>query len=188
MLKRTLPLALTAAILSGCSGLPSQQLELSPQITTTHQLPNDTQILVDTFDNRDSQILGFRIDRLNNKAPISLANAESVIRVAAENALKKMGAANFTTGEFDMTIFIDEMKYEARIEKLIQHIDLAIKLRVKIEKYDKHYVGSYGTTQQHQFVSTPTPEDNKEIVEALLNQTLDRAFSDPRLLEFIQAN
>ncbi len=190
MFKRALPLLIVtgAAILSGCSGLPSQQLDLHPQVSTSRQLPADTQMLVEAFDNRASKVLGYRVDRLKNRAPIELTNAEKTLRHAAEDALRNMGITHFGAGEFDMTIIFDELTYQAAVNDLVQKVDLGVKFRIKVEKHEQSYTGSYASTREHKFVRTPTPEDNQEIIEQLLSETMERAFNDTKLLDFIQFN
>ena len=58
MIKALTATVLAAAILSGCSGLPAQNLDLHPKVTSAQKLPADTVVLVKGVDTRKSALVG----------------------------------------------------------------------------------------------------------------------------------
>lgn len=186
MIRTLSAIALATALLTGCSGLPAQNLDLHPSISVSQKLPPSTVIAVRAEDTRKSALIGQRIDRLKNTAPLSLIDGQEQLEHAAEHALEDMGIRDFRTGGFVMTLYLDELNYKAQQKNLLQEIAADTKIRVKIEKNGQFYSGTYRTETTKQFVNTPTPADNEELFNKLVSDTLNRAFSDNKLLDFIR--
>ena len=185
MIKALSATLLAAAILSGCSGLPAQNLDLHPKINATQKLPADTMIHVKAVDTRNSALIGQRIDRLKNTAPLSLIDAQEQLEHAVEHALEDMGIKQFQPGEFTMTVYLDELTYNAKMKNLLQEVSAQTTLRIKVEKNGQHYTGKYKTDTTKPFVNTPTPADNEELFNTLVGETLSRAFADRKLMDFL---
>lgn len=186
MLKALIALTFLATLLTGCTGLPAQNLNLHPDIQTTQKLPANTRIVLSIVDSRQSALVGQRLDRLKNRAPLSLVGAEEFLEHAVEHALENMGITQFTPGEFTLTVFIDELTYNAQIKSVLQEVTSKAIMRVQISKGGEHYTGKYSTEMTKSFVNTPTPADNEDLINKLVGNTLDRAFSDPKLMNFIR--
>lgn len=185
MIKAITATLLAAALLSGCSGLPAQNLDLHPEISASQKLPADTIINVKVQDTRSSALVGQRIDRLKNTAPLSLIDAQEQLEHAVEHALEDMGVEQFHPGEFTMTVYLDELTYNAKLKNLLQEVSAQTTLRIKVEKNGQHYTGKYKTEKTQPYVSTPTPADNEELFNALVGETLSRAFTDRKLMDFL---
>ncbi|MGB0466568.1 MAG: YajG family lipoprotein [Pontibacterium sp.] len=186
MLKTLTTILLSTLIISGCSGLPAQNLDLHPAFDVTEQLPANTRIQVKAIDTRDSALVGQRLDRLKNTAPLSLIDAEELLSHSVEHALEDMGISNFARGEFTLTLYLDELSYQAQAKAVLQEVTTSVRLRLKIEKAGEHYQGKYSTESSKGFASTPTPADNEEMFNQLVGLTLSRAFTDQKFLDFIR--
>jgi len=186
MLKALSATVLAATMLSGCSGLPAQNLDLHPDVVISQKLPANTQIQVLAVDNRPSALVGQRIDRLKNTAPLSLLDAQEQMTHVVEHALEEMGITAFQPGEFTMTLYLDELTYNAKMKNLLQEVTATTSVRLKVEKDGQHYMGKYQTETTKSFVNTPTPADNEDLFNVLVSDTLSRAFADQKLMNFIR--
>jgi len=176
-----------SALLTGCGGIPSQTLSLEPDVTIQRQLPNAS-VQIQVNDLRSSQVVGDRIDRLGNRAPILLTNSQDVLGNAVQKALSKTGVTTFGPGGHELTVMLDKLSYVAKVDAVKQIVHLDMGMRVKVERNGRSYTGQYATQRAEEFVRTPTPADNEELINKLVQDTLDRAMNDPRLLEFFQFN
>jgi len=176
-----------SALLTGCGGIPSQTLALDPQVELQRQLPN-APVQIKVEDLRSSQVVGDRIDRLGNRAPILLTNSKDVLGNAVQRALSGTGITTFGPGGHEMTVMLDKLSYVAKAEAVKQIIALDMQMRIKVERNGRSYTGQYATQRSEEFVRTPTPADNEELINKLAQDTLTRAMNDPRLLEFFQFN
>jgi len=176
-----------SALLTGCGGIPSQTLSLNPTVQVQRQLPNSP-VMVQVQDLRQSQVVGDRIDRVGNRAPILFINSNDVLGTAVSKSLSEVGVTTFGPGGHQMTVMLDKLSYIAKAEAVKQIISLDMKMRIKVEKNGRSYTGEYGTERKEEFFRTPTPADNEELINKLVEDTLTRAMNDPRLLEFFQFN
>lgn len=183
---RVLALALPL-FLSACSSLPPQDLQLSPQAKINKALPNvPVQLNID--DRRQSPLVGYRIDRFDNRAPINFNQSETVLHQAVTQALANAGISAFGPGGHTMTVVLDELKYDASLSGVEQTVQLSASMRVKIDNGRKEYTGRYTSNLSEAMLQTPTPADNEELVSGLFEDTLNRALNDPKLIRFIQFN
>ncbi len=175
------------ALLTGCGGIPSQTLSLNPDVKVLRQLPT-APVNIQVQDLRQTPVVGDRIDRLGNRAPILLTNSTDMLGTAVQKALSSTGINTFGPGGHEMTVMLDTLSYDAKAEAVKQIIALNMQMRVKVERNGRSYTGQYATKRSEEFVRTPTPADNEELINALVQETLTRAMNDPRLLEFFQFN
>ncbi|MBY4677976.1 YajG family lipoprotein [Marinobacterium arenosum] len=187
MRKSLLAGATLALLLAGCSGLPSQNLSLHPEVEIKQPLP-DKQVQLEVRDLRAHRTVGERIDKFKNRAPITLSGAETMLEHALEHALQSAGISNFGPGGPRLVLLLDELSYEATQKGVKQTVALAIKLRLNAGQSGEGYSGSYGSKLSEEFLRTPTPADNEELINKLLQQTLTRALNDPQLAEFLRSH
>ncbi len=187
MFKSLFAALLSITVLTGCTGLPAQNLKLHPEVSASKPLPVNTRVEVRIEDTRASALVGQRIDRLKNTAPLSLTDAEESLTHAVEHALEDMGVTNFSSGGFVLTVYLDKLNYNASMEKaVVQEVAADSEIRVKVEKGNRFYTGRYTTQMTRTFVNTPTPADNEELMNALVADTLGRAFNDEKLVNFLR--
>ncbi|MGB0664145.1 MAG: YajG family lipoprotein [Pontibacterium sp.] len=180
-------LAATVIGVAGCGNtLPAQEVSISPYISVSQTLPAHITVEVATQDNRSSTLLGERLDRLKGKAPIFLNDAKPALTQAAYKALTDMGISLFGKGGVKYTILLDSLTYQASYENLMQKVDTSVELRVRVDKNNTFFVGTYNTQQTDFFVSSPSPEENQATLTKILSQSLTRAFNDPKMLDFVR--
>lgn len=176
-------------LLSGCSKFQPHQVDLQalhPKIDTKQRLPEGLTVEVETRDLRPDSLIGYRISRLSDRAPVELAlPANMQINQGAKVALVKLGATPVASNaEVKLVLVLTDLSYSATVEAL-QTVTVKAGLEVKASKYNRSYTGNYNSQKQHQFVATPDLQENQAIVQEIILETLSRAFSDPQLLDFI---
>lgn len=179
---------LLVLIIAGCSSLNSQVLDLHPKINASRTLPADTRIQVIPNDLRKSPIIGYRHTGKTPEPNITLQNSHALLQHTAEHALLDMGVKHFSAGEFTLDIALLDLNYKVNKKTVKQTVNLDMRMRIKVSKGNKSYTGNYASTQEHIYLKTPSADENKKIIGGLVSETMNRAFNDPQLLDFIQFN
>ncbi|MCV6589378.1 MAG: YajG family lipoprotein [Marinobacterium sp.] len=177
----------SVALLTGCSGITTQTLSLQPQVSIQRQLPN-TPVAITVEDLRPSQVVGDRVDLVGNRAPILLNNSKEALGNAVHKALSQTGITAFGPGGHRLTVMLDKLSYIAKVDAVKQIVKLEMKLRVKVERGGRSYTGQYNTQRSDEFLNIPTEAENQTMIDKLVEENLNRAMNDPRLLEFFQFN
>jgi uncharacterized lipoprotein len=190
MSRLLIPLLLSVGLLSGCA-LSPQVIDIYPQAHVSGPAYGQgRQISVAVNDQRPSQTLGSRGGVYGNTSTITINNnlAEAV-QMTAEHALKQLGFnGNSSANPAQMSITIETLTYDTRQKNLIYYVDLAAVVRVTTTIDGSVHEGSYKTQGNHQFGQAPTADKNASIINKLLSDTIDRAFSDPNLARFMLKN
>ncbi|MCP4598536.1 YajG family lipoprotein [Neptuniibacter sp.] len=174
--------------LSGCTTLNSQTLDLHPEIQVSRQFSKEKRFDIQPKDLRVNKVIGLRHTGKDPQPEIVLQDSLKLLSHTAEHALEDMGIRRFYAGEFTLKVSLLDLNYKVKKSGLKQTIDLDMKMRVELSKGVKSYTGNYATTKQHVFLNTPSEQDNEEIIGKLVSETMNRAFNDPQLLDFIQFN
>jgi uncharacterized lipoprotein len=183
--------SLLITLVTGCTSLSPQQIELQPQIDTQQRLPSGIQIELDAKDLRTSPIIGHRVSRFEQNAFITLAtDARYTLLSSAQQGLRQMGAYQFgnNTGqrnELKITLLLDELTYKASQVGSQQQVRLQMTLRLVTQMNGRSLSGEYKSEQRYQSPLTPSERKNQELFNLLASDTLSRAFNDPKLLHFI---
>ena len=185
---RTVLALMLVLFITGCSALNSQVLDLHPEITPSRTLPADTRIQIVPIDLRPSAVIGHRHTDKKPQPTITLKNSLALLEHTAEHALEDMRVKRFTAGEFKLEISLLDLNYKVSKKTVKQTVNLDMRLRMKISKGNKSYTGNYASTQEHIYLKTPSEAENSKIIGSLVSDTMNRAFNDPQLLDFIQFN
>ena len=183
-------LMLSVGLLSACA-LSPQIIDLHPQVQVSGPAYGQgRQISVTVNDLRDNQILGSRGGVYGNSSTITINNSlTAAVQTAAQNALSQLGFnGNSSAKPAQMTISIETLTYDTTQKSLMYHVDLAAVLKVTTTIDGSIHEGSYTTPGKHQFGQAPDADKNASIINKLLSDTIDRAFSDPNLARFILKN
>ncbi|MFY0675841.1 MAG: YajG family lipoprotein [Neptuniibacter sp.] len=186
----TFPLVtlLLSVAVTGCQTFNSQVLDLHPKIQVHRNLPADTRIEIITNDLRPTEIIGFRLTGEQPNPQIILKNTHELLAHTAEHALEDMGIRRFYSGEFRLVVSLVDLNYNVTKKTLKQKVDVDMKIRLQLTKGEKSYTGNYATDKHQTFLKTPTEQDNQKLIGEVVSQTMNRAFNDPQLLDFIQFN
>ncbi|NVK44096.1 MAG: hypothetical protein HWE39_22865 [Oceanospirillaceae bacterium] len=193
-LKRTAGLVLFALILSACTSLSPQQVELQPLIDARQRLPAGLSLALDAKDLRPSPVIGYRVSRFEQNAFITLArDARYTLLSSAQQALRQMGAYRIVPDASSndvakLTLLLDDLSYEANQHSVRQEVQLSMKLRLVTQYHGRTFTGHYQSQKTHSSPLPPTEATNQELLNELASETLSRAFSDPRLIDFLRQN
>jgi len=186
MRKGIISAILLTSMLAGCSNYPAQQVVFDPTVQTTRQLP-DIATTVIAYDLRPRDVIGFRSPNLNKEGPItSTVKFDQLLANTARDTLTEMGISRFGGDQLKISISLNELKYHSN-EKSFQNItDLSMKLTILAEKNGKTVKTSYESTRQHKQLTLPKEHQTSEWLNEIFSTTLQSAFQDPKLLDFIQ--
>lgn len=191
MNRQILILIASLLLLGGCSTFQPHQINLKsihPEISSQHNLSDSIKIEVESQDLRSSPLLGFRISRLSDRAEVNLPlPATKALTEAAKVALVKLGATPATTdnGTAKITVRLEELSYTAT-QKTLQAVDLSVTIQINAEQYNETFSGSYTTDKQYQYATTPSLQDNEQMVNEVIALSISRAFNDPKLISFLK--
>lgn len=193
MVKLAKQLRLSVALLavlfmSGCMSLNSQVIDLHPNIEVSRSLGDNKRILVIPKDLRTTPVIGLRSIKESPQPEIVLKDSLHLLKHTTEHALEDMGIHRFYSGEFTMEVSLIDLSYTVKKNALKQTVILDMKLRIKVSKGEKSYTGTYSSDRQHIFVGTPSEKENEEVINELVSSTMNLAFNDKQLLDFIQFN
>lgn len=188
---RTLFALITSiTLLSGCA-LSPQAVDIYPQVQVTGPAYGQgRQISVEVNDQRAIQALGSRGGVYGNTSTITINNnLAAAVQTAAQNALQQLGFnGNSSAKPAQMVISIETLTYDTTQNKLIYNVALEAVLKVTTTVDGSIHEGSYTTLGKHQFGQAPDAAKNASIINKLLSDTIDRAFSDPNLARFMLKN
>lgn len=176
------------SILTACSTLNSQLLDLHPQIDVKRKLPPDTRVDIISRDLRKTPVIGFRHTDKKPAPEIHLKDSVDLLHHTTEHALEDMGVSRFYPGEFLLEISLIDLTYKVEKSTLKQKVILYMELRVKVSKGKKSYSGSYSGNKEHIYVKTPSEEENEKAINELVQSTMSNALNDPQLLDFLDFN
>lgn len=180
---------LLALLLSACSGLPPQRLELHPPISAVPRLSEAPPVSVHVA-NRSAQLqIGTVSDRTGNQAPVSLTHqAPEQIRRAAIEALTRMRVpAPVADARTRMTLIVDDLFYHLRSDGIRRELVGTLRLRVQVIDGVHQYEGAFEATHTEEVVRTPDEAKSEMFVNNLVGEVMSNAFNDPRLSDFLLA-
>ncbi|MGB0733091.1 MAG: YajG family lipoprotein [Pontibacterium sp.] len=182
---KAIAISLLTLVLSACAGLNAQNLDLHPSATATGYIPPTATFSLKVVDGRSSALVGERQDRLGNQAPISLTDASAQLHHAIEHALEDANVNFSPSPKFKLTVYLDELTYKDTIKNLLHNVETAVTLRFVIDRNGTLFTGTYGAKNEHKIPNTPTPEQNNEMFDKLIGETITRALGDNELLTFL---
>lgn len=172
-------------LLSACA-LSPQYVEIDPDIEVNSQLPVAQVVSVQVEDNRGQEALGTRGGTYSDTSFIypSKSLSES-LKPAAEQALQEMGLE--TQGASPMpiklTLIVDQLSYQMNNSAVPKVVTLNTRIRATVDRGGEHYEGRYSSSKSRNFMTSPNEEANRQMVNAVLSETLTRLFNDPEILQ-----
>lgn len=177
------PLLLTACALS------PQYVEISPKIEVKERIMPAQVVQLSIEDNRTQQHIGTRGGVYKETSYIYLDKPVSKsLRPVAIAALQELGLDpnGVSPQPVLMNIRLDQLSYVMSDESLPKKVDLTASLHLSASKGDKNHEGRFNSAKQFSFFSAPDEEDNTEMINEILSDTLTRLFNDPKFIQFIR--
>ncbi|MFC7368052.1 YajG family lipoprotein [Vreelandella zhaodongensis] len=178
---------LASILLAGCAS--PQYLQLNPQRTANvPQTGSGQQVTVVAVDARESEVIGTRSGGSMSTAQITVSSHELIPRLQeeAERAVRDMGFSptrDAAQGRPSITLELASLNYakgesgqplidEARIEGVF---------RAVAQNKGTTYTGTYTSRRTQGYAIKPGEDANTRMLNDLLSDGLNRAFSDPEL-------
>ncbi|AVI62872.1 YajG family lipoprotein [Halomonas sp. GFAJ-1] len=178
---------LAGVLLAGCAS--PQYLQLSPERSTNvPQTGSGQQVTVIAADARSSEVIGTRSGGTMSTAQITVNSHELIPRLQAEaeRAVRDMGfnpTREAAQGRPTLKLELASLNYargdsgqplvdEARIEGVFRAI---------AENKGSTYTGTYTSRRTQGYAIKPGEDANTRMLNDLLSDGLNRAFSDPEL-------
>ncbi len=178
---------LTSVLLAACAS--PQYLQLSPERSASvPQTGSGQQVTVITADTRESEVIGTRSGGSMSTAQITVSSHELIpqLQAEAELAVRDMGftpTRDAAQGRPSITLELAGLNYakgesgqplidEARIEGVFRAI---------AQNKGTTYTGTYTSRRTQGYAIKPGEDANTRMLNDLLSDGLNRAFSDPEL-------
>ncbi|PJX12771.1 hypothetical protein CWI66_15955 [Halomonas sp. 141] len=178
---------LATALLAGCAS--PQFLQLNPSRTASvPQVGSGQQVTVVAVDARPSEVIGTRAGGSMSTAQITVNRHELIpkLQAEAERAVRDMGfnpTRETAQGRPTLTLELASLAYlrgdsgqplidEARIEGVFRAI---------AQHQGTTYTGTYTSRRTQSYAIKPGEDSNTRMLNDLLSDGLNRAFSDPEL-------
>lgn len=178
---------LTSVLLAACAS--PQYLQLSPERSASvPQTGSGQQVTVIAADARESEVIGTRSGGSMSTAQITVSSHELIpqLQAEAERAVRDMGftpTRDAAQGRPSITLELASLNYargnsgqplvgEARIEGVFRAI---------AQNKGTTYTGTYTSRRTQGYAIKPGEDANTRMLNDLLSDSLNRAFSDPEL-------
>lgn len=189
----TINLVLLAILpgLSGCA-LSPQVIDVNPDINLadTAAVKQPVRLTLNVVDARKSPVIGQRGGVYKDTSDISTSeNMTGNLHRQLTAALKRLGyevAGKNEASDADLTVTINNMKYTANSEKLLNKIEIRVAIHALITKNGKQFNGDYSATRKKDYVKLPDMEENSKIVNEALAVVLQSMLQDKDLVSFVQ--
>lgn len=177
---------LAAILLAGCAS--PHYLQLNPQRSTSvDQFGNGQAVTVAAADEREDDVIGTRSGSAMSTAVITVSAHELVpqLQREAERAVRDMGFSPTlepANGHPSLTVSLLHLGYERGENRpVIDEARLKAILEVKVVNQGTTYTGTYTSRRTQSYAVRPDRDTNTRMLNDLISDALDRAFSDPEL-------
>ena len=191
MMSRTLLALLTAALLSAC-GLSPQVVNLAPSPAVENSNVGENRaISVLARDARDKDEFGSRggiypetsLIRPGNDVPKAIYDA-----VTAGLQAQGFNAYNPTSEATNLEVRLTELSYTPGEGNLVNRVQVSASVEAVASRPQVEHTGRYQSSVTHDMPLTPSAARNEEMINDVLERTLARLLSDPKMLSFLAGN
>ncbi|MGM0833124.1 YajG family lipoprotein [Halomonas qinghailakensis] len=178
---------LTSILLAGCAS--PQYLQLSPERSASvPQTGAGQQVTVIATDARESEVIGTRAGGSMSTSQITVSSHELIpqLQAEAERAVRDMGfnpTREAAQGRPSITLELANLNYAKGDsgQPLIDEARLEGVFRAIAQNKGTTYTGTYTSRRTQGYAIKPGEDANTRMLNDLLSDGLNRAFSDPEL-------
>ncbi|MGY6563645.1 MAG: YajG family lipoprotein [Halomonadaceae bacterium] len=181
---------LATALLAGCAS--PHYLQLNPQRSAAvPQTGSGQAVTVAAVDERDSDVIGTRTGSAMSTAVITVSAHELIpnLQREAERAVRDMGfspTSEPASGRPGLTVTMLHLGYERGENRpVIDEARMEAVLEVKVTNQGTTYTGTYTARRTQSYAVRPGRDANRRMLNDLIGDALDRAFSDPELAQLL---
>lgn len=179
-------------IISGCAS--PHYLQPAPKRTASVPLAGQGQtVIVTAVDERQDEVIGTRTGSAMSTSTIIVEPRQmsAALQAEAERAVSDMGFKPSATGQAGsprLTLILTKLGYDrGRSRALVDEAQLQAVLVAEAVHDGITYTGTYTATRNQSYAVgvRPSKESNLTMIETLLADALNRAFSDPELAQLL---
>lgn len=187
---RAAAVLLATALLAGCAS--PHYLQLNPKRSVSvPQTGSGQAVTVAVVDERDSDVIGTRTGSAMSTAVITVSAHELVpqLQREAERAVSDMGFSPTTQPDNarpSLTVTMLQLGYgRGDSRPVIDEARLEAILEVKVTNRGTTYTGTYTSRRTQSYAVRPDRDANTRMLNDLIGDALNRAFSDPELARLL---
>lgn len=177
-------------LLAGCAS--PHYLQLNPKRSVSvPQAGSGQAVTVAAVDERDGDVIGTRSGSAMSTAVITVSAHELVpqLQREAERAVSDMGFSPTTqpgNGRPSLTLTLLHLGYErGESRPILDEARLEAVLEVKVANQGSTYTGTYTSRRTQSYAVRPDRDTNTRMLNDLIGDALDRAFSDSELAQLL---
>lgn len=175
-------------MLAGC-GLSPQKITIEPKAEVSDaNIGRNIPIQVTARDMRDSEAFGSRGGVYPETSLIRPANdiTESLRQTIARGLQSKgFNAYNPDDDATRLEVQIEEFSYVPEEGSVVKKVEVAATLVAVVERGNTTHTGRYQSKVTHQQPITPSARRNADMLNDVLNRSVNRLLADEKLLAFL---
>ncbi|MCH8544771.1 MAG: YajG family lipoprotein [Alcanivorax sp.] len=184
-----------AALLSAC-GLSPQVINIQPEPNVARSsVGGNSSVSVTARDAREGDAFGSRGGVYKETSLIRPANdVPKALYEAVTQGLHQQGfnALNPSAGATTLEVRLTELSYVPADTSVVNRIEVSARVeaiaRRESEGGSAEHTGRYQSSVTHDMPITPSARRNETMINEVLERTLERLLSDPKLLSFLAGN
>jgi len=182
---------LLATGLAACA-LSPQVVVVNPELKVATRVSNANpiSISIEVVDTRSSAIIGRRGGLYAETSDISTdENMTATLQRNVASAFGELGYVAAKKGEIadvSLTIRIIKILYATNTEKkVLKNIETNLEIQVACRKNGKEFTGSYSNARKKDLITSPSEQENEQLVNAAFTVVLESMLKDNDLITFI---
>lgn len=182
-------IVLLLSFVSACAYSP-QQIKIAPVIGAVgERFGEGRAVNVVAEDQREQQVIGSMGGLYADSSTITISNSltDAIVQAASAKLAAQGYNVNSAQSGTEMKIIVDEIRYEMEKVGLRKKVSLTTRLNVELTNGLRSYNGKYQTNMSEEMLGAPDAAQNESMINTQLAKTLERAFMDPRVVDFIRA-
>lgn len=191
---RVIPSLFSLALLLACGAcaLSPQSIKILPLVEVQRSTAgNNTWLAIEVKDNRQSNVIGYRggiyeTATITTEEDIAASLRNEITRVYRELGyqIADPGAAT----DARLTLGVQDIAYAARQNNLLWNIEVAVTIRADVETGGRITSNTIEDRLSKDFPNPPTPAQNGNLVNDVINRVLRRIVEDETLRGALRRN
>lgn len=191
MMRRLASLSCLVLLLSACG--------LSPQVVNVAPSPQadsgtngrNAPVRVEVHDERPQQHIGSRGGVYPDTSLIRPANnVAKALYDAVTRSLQSMGYNALNPGDAatELQLRLTELSYVPAEGAVVNKVVITAKLEATARRGSAEHIGRYQSSVTHETPLTPSASRNEQMINDVLERTLNRLLVDPKMRAFLAGN
>ena len=184
--------SLALLLACGACALSPQSIKIIPLVEVQRGTAgNNTWLAIEVKDNRQSNVIGFRggiydTATITTEEDIAPSLQNEITRVYRELGYQIADPGSATDAR--LAFGVQDITYTARQNNLLWNIEVAVTIRADIETGGRIASNTIEDRLSKEFPNPPTPAQNGNLVNDVINRVLKRLVEDETLRDALRRN